>query len=229
MKKIKGKNGDDTTGIDQYLNVLGNFKRVFFPFGFVNEYVKEEKNEELTHLFNECDYEDSRSWSNWKNGFSKDKFSEESVLNVQSLSQIQYFSIWNGLEKREQYLVYDLAQDGLANYKNMGVINNLISKGILKYKNMQLELFNSSFNNFVLTNIDREESLQIEHESKKSGNWSNLQLPIIMIIFALFAFLFITQQDVFNDIIAWLGTAMISLPLLLRSLSSLSILKFGKS
>ncbi len=229
VKKIKGKNGDDTTTLDQYLNVLGNFKRIFFPFGFVNEYIKEEENEELTHLFNECDCEDSGSWSNWKNGFSNDKFSEESVLNVQSLSQIQYFSIWNGLEKREQYLVYDLAQDGLANYKNMGVINNLISKGILKYKNMQLELFNKSFNNFVLTNIDREESLQIEHDSKKSGNWSNLQLPIIMIIFALFAFLFITQQDVFNSIVAWLGTAIISLPLLLRSLSSLSSLKFGKS
>ena len=94
---------------------------------------------------------------------------------------------------------------------------------------MQLKLFNESFNNFVLTNVDREESLQIEHESKKSGNWSNLQLPFIMVIFALFAFLFVTQQDTFNDIIAWLGTALVSLPLLIKTFASLSSFKFGKS
>jgi hypothetical protein len=227
VKKIKRKDDNDTTALDQYLNVLGNFKRVFFPFGFLPQ--KAERSEEAVHLLNECDCEDSDSWSKWKDGYSFDKDSEASILNIQSLSQIQYFSIWNGLEKREQYLIYDLAQDGLANYKNMGVINNLLSKGILKYENMQLKLFNESFNNFVLTNVDREESLQIEHESKKSGNWSNLQLPFIMVIFALFAFLFITQQDAFNDIIAWLGTALVSLPLLIKTFASLSSFKFGKS
>ena len=227
VKRIKRKDDNDTTVLDQYLNVLGNFKRVFFPFGFLPQ--QTEQRADAAHLLNECDCENSDSWTKWENGFSLDKDSEASILNIQSLSQIQYFSVWNGLEKREQYLIYDLAQDGLANYKNIGVINNLLAKGILKYENMQLKLFNESFNNFVLTNVDREESLQIEHESKKSGNWSNLQLPFIMVIFALFAFLFVTQQDTFNDIIAWLGTALVSLPLLIKTFASLSSFKFGKS
>lgn len=227
IRKFKKKNDENTIVLDQYMNILGNFKRVFFPFGFKPE--KAEKEDELKHLTLECKYANVESWNDWKTEYVTKNNKEASLLNVQSLSQIQYFSIWNGLEKREKYLTYDLAQDGLANYKNIKVIDNLIYKGILKYENCQLELFNDSFKNFILTNIDKEESLRIERETKQSGNWSNLQLPFIMVIIALFAFLFITQQDIFNDIIAWLGTAAISLPLLLRTFASVTSFKFGST
>ena len=226
-EKILSGNGNGNTVLNEYLDVLGNFKRVFYPYGFEPE-VKEKQ--EVEHLFNECDIEDKASWDNWKKVFAptiiSDEVEEADIMNIQSVSQIQYSSIWNSLEEREQFVIFDLAEDGLVNYRNIGAINGLISKGILKYENLRLTLFNKSFRNFVLTNIDKKESLRIEFESKRSGNWSNLQLPIIMVIFTLFAFLFVTQQDIFNDIFAWMGTALISLPLLLRVVGSLS---FGKT
>jgi hypothetical protein len=227
VRKFKKDENDDSIVLDQYLNILGHFKRVFFPFGFKPE--KSENDMELKHLTLECVYEDENSWNTWKEDLIPKNDKEAGLLNIQSLSQIQYFSIWNGLEKREKFLIYDLAQDGLANYKNIKVIDNLIYKGILTYDNCQVKIFNDSFKNFILTNIDKEESLLIERETKRSGNWSNLQLPFIMVIIALFAFLFITQQDIFNDIIAWFGTAMVSLPLLLRTFASLSSFKSGSA
>jgi len=225
VNKFKKDKKEDSTILDQYMNILGNFKRVFFPFGFKPE--KSEEDQKLYHLTLECMYEDTEAWENWKKNQLPENDKEAAMLNIQSLSQIQFFSIWNGLEIREQYLIYDLAQDGLVNYRNIKVVDNLIYKGILKYDNLQLKLFNDSFQNFVLTNIDKEESLRIERDAKRSGNWSNLQLPFIMVIFALFAFLFVTQQEIFNDIIAWLGTALISLPLLLRAVAGVTSFKQG--
>ena len=48
VKRIKRKDDNDTTVLDQYLNVLGNFKRVFFPFGFLPQ--KTEKSADAAHL-----------------------------------------------------------------------------------------------------------------------------------------------------------------------------------
>lgn len=231
VRKFKKDKEEETLILDQYLNILGNFKRVFFPFGFeITETTNKEeliKKDKIGHLTQECNCENKEEWEKWQDIQLPEGDDEAGMLNIQSVSQIQFFSIWNGLEIREQYLIYDLAQDGLANYRNIKVVDNLIYKGILKYDNLQLKLFNDSFKNFVLTNIDKEESLRIERDAKRSGNWSNLQLPFIMVIFALFAFLFITEQEIFNDIIAWLGTALISLPLLLRAVAGVTSFKLG--
>ncbi len=94
------------------------------------------------------------------------------------------------------------------------------------YNNLKLELFRESFQNFILTDIDSRRALLLEMKSKRSGSWSNLKFPFIMIVVSLFIFLFITQQDVFNDVTAWLATAAASIPVLMRVFSGFS--PFGK-
>jgi len=102
-------------------------------------------------------------------------------------------------------------------------------KGILLNNNLRLRFFRKSFQNFILTNISREQSLQLELDSKRSGNWSNLKFPFIMIILSLFIFLFVTQQDLFNDLTGWLATAAASIPVLMRVFGGFTTLNlFGK-
>jgi len=227
LNKSGNEKNENAICFNNYMRVVGNFMRIYYPIGgFQNN--------------NEDDVDDSREmntgddilteslWNNWQKDQIYDD-QEERLLNEQSLFHIYYYSIWNSLEDREQYLIYDLAQDGLANYRNIGIINNLMHKGILVNNNLRLRFFRKSFQNFILTNISREQSLQLELDSKRSGNWSNLKFPFIMIILSLFIFLFVTQQDLFNDLTGWLATAAASIPVLMRVFGGFTTLNlFGK-
>ena len=148
------------------------------------------------------------------------------ILYVQSNEQMLYHSLWNNCTQQEQYLIYDLAEDGLLNSKNLPDIYNLLLKGIMVEKNGRLKLFNHSFQNFVLSVISPQQALEIEHEAKMEGGWANSQLPIIMIIFGLLLFLFVSQQNVFNYLIGWVTAALGSIPLLTRALAGFGGLKF---
>ena len=146
---------------------------------------------------------------------------EDFTIQIQIESQNYFYSLWNNLEAREQHLVYDIAQNGLINYKNLPIIYNLMNKGILiRDEHNALVLFSKSFRNFVLSIIDREQALLVETMARRSGNWSNLRFPLIMIFIAAFALLFIAEQDIFNDVIGWLLAASASIPILMRTFMS---------
>jgi hypothetical protein len=223
LKVLYKENGEEADKqknkicIDNYLHTIGKFKRVFYPIQNLESSLESSS----TDIFYNPEIINQRAAKKWMEMQDNLPY-EDKILNEQSLFQVYYFSIWHSLEDREKYLLYDLAQDGLANYRNIDIINDLIYKGILTYKNLRLELFSSSFQNFILSNIDRTESLHIELEAKRNGNWANLRLPLLMIIIALFVFLLLTQQDKINSIFGWIATSMASLPILMRVLSGVT-------
>ena len=90
-------------------------------------------------------------------------------------------------------------------------------------------MFNQSFENFVLTIIEKQESLEYEFEARKSGTWSNLRYPILLIIATLFIFLFVTQEDVFKDIMGWLAALLATIPLISRLIIGFAGFRFGKN
>ena len=153
---------------------------------------------------------------------------EDRILLEQAGNELHYRSIWNNCSRNEQYLIFDLAQDGLLNLNNLPDIYNLLHKGVFIVKDGRVQLFSDSFQNFVLTLIDSDEVLDIEKKARMSGKWSNYQFPIILVIFALLIFLFITQQEVFNYLIGWFTAALGSIPILTRALAGLSGLKLLK-
>lgn len=207
--------------LDNYLHTIGKFKRVFYPLQNIECTSQKDSGIHTSQTFYNPEIINHKAAKNWIN-FQEQHTDEDRILNEQSLFQVYYFSVWHSLEDREKYLLYDLAQDGLANYRNMDIINDLIQKGILTYKNLRLDLFSASFKNFILTNIDRTESLHIELEAKRNGNWANLRLPLLMIIMALFVFLLLTQQDKVNSIFGWIATSLASLPILMRVLAGVT-------
>src|SRR5690606_12346423 len=68
---------------------------------------------------------------------------DEIILKIQSLATFYYFSLWKSCSPDEKYLLYDLAQDGLVNTRNVKVISSLVNKGLVLSLGT-LSLFNRS-------------------------------------------------------------------------------------
>ena len=144
-----------------------------------------------------------------------DRTFEELIIRIQELTQNYYFSVWYSCSDEEKFILYDLAQDGYVNTKNTQVIMKLVRKGLLKNE-MTLEFMNQSFQNYILTVVKPVEIKRMEKTIRTRGAWSKAQLPIFLVILAIAAFLFITQEAVYQKAIAFLSTLLALLPALLR-------------
>lgn len=221
LNESETDNNEISICIDRYIKTIGIFKRIYYPVNKFDLNLNEEVPEGKLVMIKDTN-------SNF-NESSESIEKNDILLEKQSVYQLYYYAIWNSFEEKEKLLLYDLAQDGLANYRNLETINVLVKKGILVYSELRLKIFDDSFSNFILSNIDRNESLQIELKAKQSGNWSNLRFPIMMVVFAIFIFLFITQQDKLNAMVGWVATSVASLPILMRVITGVSSLISGKS
>ncbi len=134
--------------------------------------------------------------------------SSSKILNeIKIIAQLYYHNIWTSLTKQEQYLVYDLAQDGLMNTKNYSLIKQLHMKGLLinDQPSNKMTLFNKSFTNFIKTEIDPKEVLVIEKGIKEEGRWNNFRTPFLIVIGALVVFIASTQQQSFNSVFTYVS------------------------
>ncbi len=75
---------------------------------------------------------------------------------------------------------------------------------------------NRSFRNFILTSVKPDEALALEKEVNKGGTWSIIRLPIIITLLALGVFIFYTQKEVYNNLIAFVAALGAALPMILR-------------
>ncbi len=213
-------NSEGNELIKQYLDIIGNFETYYFNIGRTEEI--ENEGASANELADETEPMGLLDFESVNKRLIAQGFAyEDLLLNVQNIAQLNYFAIWNSLEEREKLLIYDLAQDGLVNYKNLPVIFNMLNRGILVFDHSnRLKLFDDSFANFVLTIISPDEALEIEKMSKQSGNWSNLKLPFYTIVGGVLIFLFTTQADLFGGLIRWLTTAIAVLPLISKFITS---------
>lgn len=143
---------------------------------------------------------------------------DEIILKVQELAYSYYQTIWHTLSREERYVLFDLAQDGLVNSKNIDTISRLMSKGLIRSGN-QPHLMNKSFRNFILCAILPEEFDQLEHDARTKGSWSNLRTPLMVMVAAMVLFIFKTQE---NEVAEYLTTFAAALPILIRLIMSLA-------
>lgn len=205
---------------DQYLDIIGGFSLAYYKIGSENLRDQDKVTEFLDFELKGVNILDEQMISKI---FKRSEYDQEDmVLNIQNKAQLYYYAIWNSLEKRERLLIYDLAQDGLVNYRNLYVIYNLMSRGILVFKNGRLMLFNRSFANFILSIVDIQQALEFERDAKRTGNWANLKLPFLLVIAAAVMFMFLTQQEVFSELFGWFTAAIAMLPILTRFILTFS-------
>jgi hypothetical protein len=136
---------------------------------------------------------------------------EDIVLKVQKLAHVYYLSTWALLTKEEQYVLFDLAQDGLVNSKNLDVIERLSSKGLVIFRD-SLQPMNRSFQNFILTVVEPGDLMKIEQSVREAGAWDKFKKPLFVIVAALIVFIFRTDQ---NQMLTYLTTFAAGIPLVI--------------
>jgi hypothetical protein len=149
----------------------------------------------------------------------KDFNPEELAFKLQMTSHYFYMYIWQSLTKEEKFLLYDLAEDNLVNSFDDHNLALLIGKGIIYREDGTLKLFNKGFRNFILTAIGNSEAMKIKERIKDNGNWSKWRTPLILIFVAILLFLMVSQEEVYNDLLFYVGALGTGIPIFLKLLS----------
>ena len=214
--------------IDRWAKLLGNF------YNYYDFTIQENNTREIIHA--ETDFRKRLLMSECRFGnflpHIKTRLENDAALmsegttgeilrHIQTYAHLYYHSIWNSLTKEEQYLVYDIAQDGLINTKNSYGIKTLMEKGLLinDLGYGKITLLNESFRLFILTQIKKSEALIIEKNMSDEGRWGNFRMPIIIIIAALVIFLLSTQQNPLNSVLSYAGMFLTGVSLLQRTIT----------
>lgn len=150
---------------------------------------------------------------------------EAVIIEIEQQAHLYYQALWNHCSEEEQYLIYDLAQDGLINTHNRSGINNLVRMGIIHRGSDNLELMNHSFRNFVLTAVNEQEALMMELKIKREGTWNRIRVPITMILLAFGIFIFYFQADWFDQSLGLLTALAAIIPAFNAVFERLSALK----
>lgn len=153
---------------------------------------------------------------------------EDIILDIELRAQLYYQVLWSTSNREERFIMFDLAQDGLVNDRNVRAIKSLLNKGLLVNTGDQLQVMNRSFRNFILTEINREDTLTLEHRINRESAWVQIRTPIMIILFALGAFLLTTQEQLLNDARGIITASAAALPALytaIEKMTGINILK----
>jgi hypothetical protein len=132
---------------------------------------------------------------------------EDFVLKVEDMATTYYHSLWNSFSNTEKRLLYDLAIDRFVNVKNVAAIRTLLQKGVLVISD-SLQIFNESFNNFILSVVKEDEEMVMQQEMRSKGSWNSVQLVLILVFLAIAVFIAFAQRNVlqnFNALLTALG------------------------
>jgi hypothetical protein len=216
---------------DRWAKILGCYHKIYFPASGVVEKEAKGKGDLIDR---ECD--GSYFLRSQKVIIRESLLNEETdhpltdeeiILRIESLAHVYYNSIWSSLSEEEQYILYDIAQDGLVNLKNRDVLTMLLNKGLLVYEN-RFRMMNESFRNFVLSEVSADDALELERKVKETGSWNYFKTPVVITLITIAMFIFITQEETFNSIIAFITTFAAGIPIIFRLLGMITSMKAAK-
>lgn len=141
------------------------------------------------------------------------------AFKLQVTAHYFYMYLWQSLTKEEKFLLYDLAEDGLVNSFDAYNLSMLINKGVILRDDTTLKLFNRSFRNFILTAIGNTEAMKIKSQIQDNGSWGKLKTPLLVVIFAILAFLLTSQQEAYSKLIAYVSALVAGIPVFVKLLS----------
>ncbi len=150
-----------------------------------------------------------------KEGNLKDYTIKERLIEeIESIAENDYYQILNSCTAKGKFVLYDYAQDQLVNYNNKAVIEALYYKGLIKYDG-GFKIFNESFRNYVLSEIDPEK-LRLQFGKKlPKGNWAKFKIPLFIVGFGLFILLGV-QTNVLSNLSSILTSVGAGLALLTK-------------
>lgn len=131
-----------------------------------------------------------------------------------------YLSKWQACSAEQKLLLIQLVEEGYANPKQDEVVRKLLQAGLLRLDPM-LRPMNQSFALFVAANTEPEQ-VRKQERAQRGLRWSLVRTLLIAALLLIMVFLALTQRDVVEVWIAYLGTAGAGTIGVLKLLSLLS-------
>lgn len=139
----------------------------------------------------------------------------EGILKMHLALLPVYESIWKDCSNVEKYTLYDFALDGFTNYKKVLILYQLYRKGLLiKDEDDNPALMTESFRNFLITKETSEEIRILSKEGK--GSWATIRTVFYIILVAVAAFIFISQEEASKRLITIVTSLGALLPAMLK-------------
>ncbi|PWT74477.1 MAG: hypothetical protein C5B59_11095 [Bacteroidetes bacterium] len=134
-------------------------------------------------------------------------FMESGIVRMMELLNPFYERVWMQLSKLERFLLYDFAVDGFANYKTTRDLYALQSKGILFFEDLRLCMMTISFQEFVLLKKNETDIQEYVQTAASKSTIKKFRTPLLIGLAAIGIFLFVTQDAVYQKIMALLTSA----------------------
>ena len=122
---------------------------------------------------------------------------------------------------QEKLIVLDLAEDNLINSNNYYYLKSLREKGVIHYNDGQLKLFNYSFRNFILSQINDQEIQLIISKISDGNSWKDFKYPIIIILVGVFWLVLNSDPDRFGNILPTVTALSAGVPTIIKIMGML--------
>ena len=148
---------------------------------------------------------------------------ERELISEIEKHELFYKYIWKECKEKEKYLLYNFSRDGMLNFKNTTTIHTLFKKGLLIVnEHYEVCLFAASFRLFILHYLSDEEMLELKEKINQYNTWGSFKTPLLVILISLACFVFLTQEQTWQRVIAFITVFGSSFPLLINLFSSTS-------
>lgn len=143
------------------------------------------------------------------------------TLTIKRMAMLYFRSLWRALSPHEQFLLFDLAQDGIINTNNWPVLDSLVRKGYLIVGNDdRLRIVSEGFRAYILSAVPRQQALRFEEKERNQGMWSKFSFPLLLLLASAAVFLAATQGETLSVAQQYLTLLTGLVPLLVRLFSS---------
>ncbi len=136
------------------------------------------------------------------------------VDELRQRAEPHYQMLWTLCSEREKIVLVHLAEGGLVNARNERALKRLLARGLV-VRLPHFRLMNESFQRFVSTSLCCEEVRALEQVAEAS-TWTKIRAPLVTVLIGAAGFLFITQREVFDTSVAFVGAIAAALPALFR-------------
>ncbi len=142
-----------------------------------------------------------------------------------SRSEADHWLWWRRLSRSERLAVRQLADEGFLNPNNAEVARSLIQQGMVR-RDRTFKLATPGFSSFVRRVVPADTVTRWEQDGA-AGGWDSLRGHLASALALAGAFVFITQPDLFNNVLLTAAGVTAGVPTLLKAFSLLGDQRSG--
>jgi hypothetical protein len=177
----------------------------------------------VRHIYGKKNYQASTgAYADDANCLNREKMYqlEEKIVDDIGNSKWMYSDRWEKCSEKEKFLLFNIARDGLINYKNTMEIIALLKKRLLVIENDRIKPFEPGFRAYILSvcTEDNADMVRIQKKYLENSSWHLIRMPLVILLTGIAVIIFFTQQYIFDKLLILAGGISTLAPLIISLL-----------